>query len=322
MKRIAVVGATGLVGRKMIQILEERDFPYSELTLLASSRSAGQIIVVKEKEYEVQELNEDSFENIDIALFSAGGETSKKFAPIAAKANCIVIDNSSAFRMDPEVPLIVPEVNSDEIANHNNIIANPNCSTIQLVVALKPLDEKFGLKRVVCSTYQSITGAGQSGLNKLKEEINEGGSCDGTKPIAFNTLFHPIEENGFTNEENKMVNETRKILGRNDLGVAYTCVRLPILGGHAESVNLELEKDFSLEDIKSTLSNAEGIQLINENDDEEYPTPLLADDTDPVYVGRIRKDHSVENGLYLWVVADNLRKGAALNAVQIAEKLN
>lgn len=316
--KIAIVGATGLVGRKMLQILEEREFPFLDITLMASSRSAGTKIPFNGIEHEVQELKEDSFNDIDIALFSAGGETSKKFSPIAANSNCIVIDNSSAWRMDPDVPLIVPEVNPEEIKNHKNIIANPNCSTIQLVVALKPLQDKFGINRVICSTYQSISGAGQKGVDKLRHEINTGESEDGSKPIAFNTSFHPLEENGFTNEENKMLNETRKIMGLPELKLAYTCVRLPILGGHAESVNLELDKVFTIEEIKSTLSAAEGIEVF---EDSDYPTPLIADDTDPVYVGRLRKDDSAPNGLYMWVVADNLRKGAALNAVQIAEKL-
>lgn len=317
--KIAVIGATGLVGRTMIKVLEERNFPVAELYLYASARSAGQTISFKGKDYKVEELTEKSFEGKDIALFSAGGEISKKFAPISAKANCVVIDNSSAWRMDSETPLIVPEVNSQEIKNHKGIIANPNCSTIQLMVALKPIHDKFRLKRVICSTYQSISGAGQSGVDKLENEIENGPGEE--RPIAYNTLFHPFESNGFTNEENKMINESRKILGLNGLKLAFTCVRLPILGGHAESVNFETEDRFEIDEIKELLSNSDGIIFEDDINQNIYPTPFRVNDTDPVYVGRLRKDDSVENGAYMWVVADNLRKGAATNAVQIAEKL-
>lgn len=322
---IAIVGATGLVGRTMAQVLEERNFEYNQIKLLASARSAGSVISINKTEHQVEELSENSFEGIDIALFSAGGEISRKYAPIAAKAGAIVIDNSSAWRMDVDVPLVVPEVNSRDLAAHKGIIANPNCSTIQLVVVLDAIDKAYGLKRVVCSTYQSISGAGQKGVDKLTNELfdQEDKSPSGDKHrIAFNTMFHPVSDfEGFTEEEKKMLFETRKILNNDDLKLAFTCVRLPIIGGHGESVNLELEKEFSVKDIKSLLSDSEGIILLDDINNDEYPTPDIAKDTDPVYVGRVRRDSSVENGLYLWIVADNLRKGAATNAVQIAEKL-
>ena len=317
---IAIVGASGLVGRTMANVLDEHNFPISEIKFLTSKNSAGKPLIFQNREYIFEELTENSFDNCDIALFSAGGSISKIFAPIAAKTGCVVIDNSSYWRMDKNVPLVVPEVNPDDLKKHNGIIANPNCSTIQLVVALKPIEARFGLKRVVCSTYQSISGAGQKGVNKLLSELSGVKNSDKYQ-IAQNIMFHQFEDNGFTQEENKMINETRKIMHLDSLPVAMTCVRLPVLGGHSESVNLELKKPFTIEEIRETLENSEGIILIDNPNEDEYPTPKLTDGKDEVFVGRIRNDNSVENGLYLWVVADNLRKGAATNAVQIAEKM-
>lgn len=320
LNNIAVVGASGLVGRTMIKVLEERNFPLESLSLFASIRSAGKKIKFRGEEVEIKELTYDSFQGIDIALFSAGGAISKEYAPISVKSNCIVVDNSSAWRMIDSVPLIVPEVNPEAIKSHSGIIANPNCSTIQLVVALKPIHDNYGIKRLICSTYQSISGAGQTGLDKLYGEL-EGNFKANVHPIAFNTMFHPIAENGFTVEENKMKNEICKIMNVPNLPIAITCVRLPIHGGHGESVNLELEKTFQIDEIRELIQNSEGLILMDDMEREHYATPQIVKDHDPVYVSRVRKDDSVENGLYLWVVADNLRKGAATNAIQIAEKL-
>jgi len=317
---VAVVGASGLVGRKMLQVLEERNFPIKNLKLLASERSAGKSMNFKNQTYIIEKLEHNSFEGVDIALFSAGGDTSKEFAPSAAKSKCIVIDNSSAWRMVDDIPLVVPEVNSHQLNNHNYIIANPNCSTIQLVVALNPIHQKYGIKRLVCSTYQSISGAGQKGVDKLMTEL-KGEKYDNNVKYAFNTAFHPFDDNGFTVEENKMIKEIHKIMEDDKIGIAVTCVRVPTLGGHSESVNLELENEFEIDDIREILSNSENIVLMDRPEDNIYPYPQLSDDKDFVYVGRIRHDTSVQNGLYLWVVSDNLRKGAATNAVQIAEKM-
>lgn len=321
---IAVVGATGLVGRTMLKVIEERKFPYKYLRLIASEKSAGEIIKVKGTDYIVESLDDNSFSNIDIALFSAGSRLSLVYAPIAANQGTYVIDNSSAWRMHEDVPLVVPEVNSHTLSAESKIIANPNCSTIQLVVVLNAINKHFGLKRVVCSTYQSISGAGKKGLDKLTNEIYEMPDEHGLSKhkIAYNAIFHQASDyKGFTEEEMKMLFETRKILEMNDLPLAFTCVRLPILGGHAESVNLELAQDFSLVQIIRVLAEEESIIVVDDLQNEKYPTPQQANDTDEIYVGRIRKDDSVQNGLYLWIVADNLRKGAATNAVQIAERL-
>lgn len=320
---VAVVGATGLVGRTMIQVLEERNFPVNKLILTASERSVGKKLNFNDTEIELRELSEELFKEVDIALFSAGGEMSKEWAPKAAKQGAIVIDNSSAWRMEEGIPLVVPEVNPNTLKSHTGIIANPNCSTIQLVVALKPIKDKYGIERFVCSTYQSISGAGQKGMDKLNYELQNSDTEDEEKhPIAFNTMFHPLSQaNGFTQEENKMYNEIRKIMDIPDMKFAITCVRLPILGGHAESVNLELKKDFNIEDIKPLLSQSENIEIVDDMENEEYPTPFSVAGRDEVFIGRIHRDHSTKYGLYLWVVADNLRKGAATNAVQIAEKL-
>jgi aspartate-semialdehyde dehydrogenase len=318
---IAVAGATGLVGRTMLKVLEQRNFPVESIKLLSSARSAGTEMEFCGEKIIVEEMTKNSFEGVDMALFSAGGKASREFAPAAAEAGCVVIDNSSAWRMDSEVPLVVPEVNPDAAKNHKNIIANPNCSTIQLVVALEPIRRKFGLRRVVCSTYQSISGAGQKGLDKLNAEL-QGKEGDDKHNIAFNTMFHSVkDESGFTEEEAKMINETRKIMSLPDVKLAFTCVRLPILGGHGESVNLETEKPFTLEQIRSEFNKSKGLVLIDNMQNEEYPTPLMSYNRDEVFVGRLREDNSAENGLYMWVVADNLRKGAATNAVQIAELL-
>jgi aspartate-semialdehyde dehydrogenase len=315
---IGIVGATGLVGRTFLQVIQERNLEYNELFLFASEKSAGAVIEYNGKKYTVQEATPNLFENLDIALFSAGGSTSLKLAPFAAENKCIVIDNSSAWRMANAVPLVVPEVNPEAINKHKYIIANPNCSTIQLVAALKPLSDKYGLKRVVCSTYQSISGAGQKGIDKLYRELE--GNLDDTKPIAYSTLFHSFDEGeDFTNEEIKMINETRKIMSLPDLPIAVTCVRVPTIGGHGESVNVELNSEFEISDVMKLIANTSGLVLMDSPARDIYPTPAIVDGTDPVYVGRIRRDDSVENGLYLWVVADNVRKGAATNAVQIAE---
>ncbi len=313
---VAIVGAGGLVGRTMLKVLEEQKFPVDKLGLFASERSAGTEMEFKGTRHKIDLLKSEVFENYDIALFSAGGAIAKEYAPIAAEAGCIVIDNSSCWRMAPDVPLIVPEVNPEHLQGHNGIIANPNCSTIQLVVALKPLQEKYGLKRVVCSTYQSISGAGNKGVAKLMNELTGEGTDD--KPIAYSVLFHPFEDDGFTVEENKMLRETRKILGEDNLPLAFTCVRVPTLGGHCESINVELQNDFEIDDIRFLFANSNGIVLMDDIKRDLYPTPAITSDSDLVYVGRIRRDRSVGNGLYLWVVADNLRKGAATNAVQIA----
>lgn len=321
---VAVVGATGLVGRTMLAVLEERNFPVGSLRLLASKRSAGKRLKFKGRYYTVEELDKNSFEGIDIALFSAGGATSRQYAPVAAEAGAVVIDNSSAWRMDRNVPLVVPEVNPEAALKHKGIIANPNCSTIQLVVALKPLEEKFGLKRVVVSTYQSISGAGQSGVNQLNAELKGKQPVDPIFPrqAAFNTIFHSFPEGkDSTEEEIKMMNETRKIMGLPRLPVTVTCVRIPATGAHAESVNVELVKRATITGARKTLAKGDGIIVMDDPASDLYPTVLDGAGQDEVLIGRIRKDQSQPNTLNMWVVADNLRKGAATNAVQIAELL-
>lgn len=321
--RIAVVGATGLVGRTMLKVLEERSFPVGEVRLLASERSAGKRIRFNGKLHTVEQLDNDSFEGIDIALFSAGGSTSKAFAPIAAKAGAVAIDNSSAWRMDKKVPLVVPEVNPDAAFTHNGIIANPNCSTIQLVVALKPLEDKFGLKRVVVSTYQSISGAGQSAVDQLTAELKgkEPAQRKFSRQAAFNTIFHDFPEGkDSTEEELKMMNETKKIMGLPRLPISVTCVRIPTTGAHGESVNVEfVKKGASPSAARNVLKKRSGIVVVDDPAHDRYPTILDAEGRDEVFVGRIRKDYSQANTLNMWVVSDNLRKGAATNAVQIAE---
>ena len=326
MKRpnVAIVGATGMVGRTFVKILEERDFPFDNLYLFASARSAGRKITCKGKEYTVEELTETSFDRgVDIALFSAGGDLSLKYAPIAAAKGCVVVDNSSAWRMDPAIPLVVPEVNPQDIDWNKGIIANPNCSTIQAMVALKPLSDAYGLKRVVYATYQAVSGAGQSGWSDLEQGLKGEAPQKFPHPIAGNVLPHidVFLENGYTKEEIKMVEETRKILHLPELPVTATTVRVPVFSGHSEAINVELKQPFDLADLVEVLRKAPGIVLQNQSAANEYPMPLNAAGTDPVYIGRIRRDFSVENGVNLWVVADNVRKGAALNAVQIAELL-
>lgn len=333
---VAVLGATGAVGEQILRNLEERSFPIRELRLLASARSAGKKVRFKGKEVEVQEATPEAFEGVDIALFSAGGGVSEKFAPEAVKRGAVVIDNTNAFRMNPEVPLIVPEVNGDQISQHKGIIANPNCSTTQMVVALKPLVEHFGLERVIVSTYQAVSGSGTRAMEELADqsraalEGKEGprdimpvGKLTKHYPIAFNVIpqCDVAQENGFTLEEMKMVRETNKIFGDDTIGVTATCVRVPVMRGHSESIYVELKKDFELSEVRDVLRNGEGIILQDDIASQEYPMPLDVVGRDEVFVGRVRKDTVHPRGLNLWVVCDNLLKGAATNAVQIAEKV-
>ena len=325
--RIAIVGATGMVGRKFLQVLEERNLPVSAYTLFASKRSAGTTVSFMGKEYPVHELTEASFKEYpaDIALFSAGGETSRIYAPIAAEAGTVVVDNSSCWRMDPDVPLVVPEVNPEAVKGYTKkgIIANPNCSTIQAMVPLKPLSDTYGLKRVIFSTYQSVSGAGMQGFKDLENGIKGEPPKKFPYPIAGNCIPHidSFLDNGYTKEEMKMVNETRKILGLPDLPVTATTVRVPVFYSHSESINVEFLKPFDIEELKTLLSKAPGLVLKDDPANGIYPLARDAENTDPVYVGRVRRDFSVENGINFWCVADNIRKGAATNAVQIAEEL-
>jgi aspartate-semialdehyde dehydrogenase len=328
---VAVVGATGAVGNEMIKILLERRFPVNELTLLASSRSAGQFLKCGDQEIEVKELTNDSFQEIQIGLFSAGGSVSERFAPIAAQAGCVVIDNTSAFRMVPEIPLVVPEVNPEAIRMYKNrgIIANPNCSTIQMVVALKPIHDLVKIKRIVVSTYQAVSGTGKRAIQELREQtraiLNDEEPKVDVYPhqIAFNCLpqIDVFLENGYTKEEMKMVNETKKIFSDPLIGVTATTVRVPVFYGHSESVNIETEKKITAKEVRELLMRSPGITVIDEPHLKQYPLALLAAGKDDTFVGRIREDESIKNGINMWIVADNLRKGAALNAVQIAEKL-
>lgn len=321
---IAVVGATGMVGRKFLQVLEERNLPVNEYFLMASARSAGKKVEFSGKEYTVEELGEKSFEGrgIDIALFSAGASTSLKYAPIAAAAGTLVIDNSSAWRMDPDIPLVVPEVNPEDIKKSHGIIANPNCSTIQAVVALKPLHDLYGIKRVVYSTYQAVSGAGMGGYSDLENGISGDYPKKFPHPIFGNVLPHidVFTDSGYTKEEIKMVKETQKILGDDSIRVTATTVRVPVFHGHSESINIEFLKPYDLDALKAALKAAPGVVVIDDPAKNEYPMPLPLTGRDEVFVGRIRRDDTVESGLNIWVVADNLRKGAATNAVQIAEE--
>lgn len=336
--RLAIVGATGLVGRTVLKVLEEKKLPIDEYVLFASKNSAGKKLRFMDRDYIVQELNNLSFDSgFDYAIFSAGGSTAKKYAPIAAEKGCIVVDNSSAFRMDNNVPLVVPEVNPEEIKNNNGIIANPNCSTIQAVVALKPLDDKYRIKRIIYSTYQAVSGAGRNGVldleNGIREYMQKDSNVSSAKPtyelqkfnypIFSNCLPHidVFLENGYTKEEEKMVNETRKILKRPDLKVTATAVRVPVFNAHSEAINVEFENDFDLTELKNILSNARGIILQDDIENCIYPLAINASGHDEVFVGRIRRDYSVDYGVNLWVVADNIRKGAASNAVQIVERM-
>ena len=321
MYNVAIVGATGNVGRKFLEILEERNFPVKELYLFASKRSAGKTLKFKGEDVLVEELCEANIENkkIDFALFSAGGSVSLEFAPIFAKHGAVVIDNSSAWRMDKEVPLVVPEVNPEDVKWHKGIIANPNCSTIQAMVALKPLYDKYGIKRIVYSTYQAVSGAGIQGILDLQE----GTTKKFPYPILGNVIPHidVFLDNGYTKEEIKMIEETKKILHDDNLRITATTVRVPVLNAHSESINVELNSEFELENVVDLFNSSKGIIVHDDVENLKYPTPLELSGKDEVFVGRIRRDFSLDNGLNLWVVADNIRKGAALNAIQIAEIL-
>ncbi len=326
---VAVVGATGAVGRRMLSTLEERNFPVASLTALASARSAGQTLLYQGRSIEVRQLNENSFKGIDIALFSAGGAVSRQYAPIAVESGCVVIDNSSAWRMEKGVPLIVPEVNPDALGDKPEIIANPNCSTVQMVVALKPIHDRYRIRRVVVSTYQSVSGSGQKAIKELEQQSRA--VLDG-KPIekkvyphqiAFNCLPHidVFLDNGYSKEEMKMVNETRKILGDESIEISPTTVRVPVFYSHSEAVYVETEQPMTAEEIKKLLSEFPGVRVVDAPGKNEYPLAVEAAGKGEVVVGRIRKDLARENAINFWVVSDNLLKGAALNAVQIAELL-
>jgi aspartate-semialdehyde dehydrogenase len=336
--KLAVVGATGVVGQKMIEVLQEKNLPIDKYTFFASKRSAGKTLKFNNDIHVIKELDDNSFEErFDFALFSAGAETSLKYAPIAKKSGCIVIDNSSAFRMDETVPLVVPEVNVEDLEWNSGIIANPNCSTIQAVCALKPLDDTFGIKRIIYSTYQAVSGAGSKGIHDLENGIKD--YCDKSNfnnseyvnyelekfpyPIFNNCLPHIdiFLDNGYTKEEEKMINETRKILKKPNLAITATTVRVPVFNSHCESINVELEKEFELDEVFKILSNSPGIIINDTPASNLYAIPTNVSGHDEVFVSRIRRDYSVKNGLNLWVVADNIRKGAASNAVQILEKL-
>jgi len=342
MKRynVAVVGATGLVGREMIEILEERDFPVDNIKLLASYRSKGKHLSFHGKNVIVDELKENSFKDIDIALFSAGAGVSKKFAPVAVKTGTIVVDNSSAFRMDKDVPLVVPEVNPEDINWHKGIISNPNCSTIQLVVVLNAIQKKVKIKRVVIATYQSVSGWGKAAVDQLWEELEElyqdykkeGISFkvkeyNKDKPVPYQIAFNLVPhidkflEKNYTKEELKLLNETKKIMHNDTIRITSTCIRVPVIRAHSEVVNIETEEKLEIDRIKQILDNTSGVTVVDNPEKFMYPMPADAAGKDGIYVGRIREDDSIENGLNLWIVSDNLRKGAALNAVQIAERV-
>ncbi|MBM4141570.1 MAG: aspartate-semialdehyde dehydrogenase [Nitrospira sp.] len=326
---VAVVGATGAVGNEMVATLEGRDFPVGSLRLFASERSEGKHLKFRDTDVSVETLNENCFRGIDIALFSAGAERSRIWAPIAVKSGCVVVDNSSQWRMDPEVPLVVPEVNPDDLKWHKGIIANPNCSTIQMVVVLKPIHDVAKIKRVVVTTFQSVSGTGQKAMDELLKQttdlLNFKEITCNVYPhqIAFNVLPHidKFLDNGYTKEEMKMVNETRKIIGDNSIRITATTVRVPVFRGHSESVNIETEKKLTANEVRAILSEAPGIVVFDAPHKNVYPLPVSIAGTDETYVGRIREDESIENGINIWIVADNLRKGAALNTVQIAERL-
>ncbi|HZG82242.1 MAG TPA: aspartate-semialdehyde dehydrogenase [Brevibacillus sp.] len=333
---VAVVGATGAVGQQMIRILEERNFPIKQLKLLASGRSAGKTVMFKGQEVVLEEATPESFAGIDYALFSAGGSVSKELAHHAVRHGAVVIDNTSAFRMDPDVPLVVPEVNMDAALAHNGIIANPNCSTIQMVAALKPLYDRYGIDRIIVSTYQAVSGAGQSAINELLTQSRE--VLDGKEPtcevlpvgklpvhhqIAFNAIpqIDVFTDNGFTYEEMKMINETKKIFADDQVHVSATCVRIPVVYGHSESVYVELKNDYDLAEVKSLLEKAPGIVLVDVPEEQQYPLATDATGKLDVFVGRVRRDLHHPRGLHMWIVSDNLLKGAAWNTVQIAEEL-
>jgi aspartate-semialdehyde dehydrogenase len=323
---IAIVGATGMVGRKFLEVLQERKLPVENYYLFASARSAGTCLEFMGKDYVVEELTEHCFDgkDIDIALFSAGASVSRKFAPIAASKGAVVIDNSSAWRMEEDVPLVVPEVNPQEILKNKGIIANPNCSTIQAVVVLKPLHDHYRIKRIVYSTYQAVSGAGMGGYMDLQNGIGGGKPLQKfPHPIFANCIPHIdiFLDNGYTKEEMKMIQETKKIMGDYSLKITATTVRVPVFHGHSESINVEFEKDFDLNELRELLAKSPGVVVVDDPKNNQYPMPIYAENRDEVFVGRIRRDESVPNGVNLWVVADNIRKGAATNTVQIAQKL-
>ncbi|MDO3625522.1 aspartate-semialdehyde dehydrogenase [Mucilaginibacter sp. BT774] len=323
--KVAVVGATGLVGTKMLQVLAERNFPVTELIPVASEKSVGKEVTFKGKQYKVVSVEDAIKQKPDLALFSAGGSTSLAQAPLFAEAGTTVVDNSSAWRMDPTKKLVVPEVNANVLTAEDKIIANPNCSTIQMVVALKPLHDRYKIKRIVVSTYQSVTGTGVKAVDQLFNERK--GITDGprayTYPIDLNVIPHidVFTDNGYTKEEMKMIKETRKIMGDDSIRVTATTVRIPVIGGHSESVNIEFENDFDLDEVRDLLSKSPGVVVVDDVANLKYPMPLDAHEKDEVFVGRIRRDESNPNTLNCWIVSDNLRKGAATNAVQIAEYL-
>lgn len=322
--KIAVVGATGLVGSTMIKILKERNFPVTELIPVATEKSLGKEIIYNGTSYKVISAADAIAKKPDVAIFSAGGQTSTDLAPLFAAAGCTVIDNSSAWRMHPDIKLVVPEVNGKILTKEDKIIANPNCSTIQMVIVLHPLHERYKLKRVIVSTYQSVSGSGKKGVDQLMNE-RAGRNEEKLYPytIDLNVIPHidTFLDNGYTKEEMKMVNETRKIMGDETIGITSTTVRIPVKGGHSESVNAEFEKDFQLEEVRKILGNSKGIIVVDDPSQKKYPMPLDAEGKDDVFVGRIRRDESQPHTLNMWIVADNLRKGAATNAIQIAEYL-
>lgn len=325
MYKVAVVGVTGMVGQVMLRILEERNFPIEELIPVASERSVGRAVQFKGKDYKVVSMQTALELKPDLALFSAGGEISKLWAPNFAAQNCTVIDNSSAWRMEQDVKLVVPEINAAALTRTDKIIANPNCSTIQMVMALKPLHDKYRIKRVVVSTYQSVSGTGMKAVRQMENEASGiGGEMAYPYPIYMNALPHcdVFESNGYTKEEFKLVRETQKILDDRSIALTATAVRIPTQGGHSEAVNLEFENDFELSDVRNLLANTSGVTVQDNPDTNTYPMPLFAHNKDDVFVGRIRRDLSQENSLNLWIVSDNLRKGAATNAVQIAQYLD
>jgi aspartate-semialdehyde dehydrogenase len=327
--RVAIVGATGLVGQEFIRILEQRHFPMSSIRLYASDRSVGKRLKVNNQEIEVKETSSDSFESIDIALFSAGADISRQFSPLAARAGATVVDNSAAFRMEPDVPLVVPEINPDDVKSHQGIIANPNCSTIQMVVALYPLHKVNPIRRITIATYQAVSGTGSAAIEELRVQsrviLDGGRATPQVYPyqIAFNLLpeIDVFLDNGYTKEEWKMVEETRKIMHAPDMAISATCVRVPVYVGHSEVVQAEFTRPMSVEEARQLLAQAPGVKVMDDPITRLYPYPALAAGRDEVFVGRIRRDASHPNGLVLWIVSDNLRKGAALNAIQIAEEL-
>ncbi len=328
---LAIAGVTGAVGQEFLNILEQRDFPFDSLKMLASSRSAGKKIVFKNKEYIVEELTKNSFEGIDIALFSAGGARSKEFGPAAAAAGAVVVDNSSAFRMDADVPLVIPEINSQEIGKNKGIIANPNCSTIIGIVPVWPLHKANPVKRMIVSTYQAASGAGAAAMQELENQSRE--ILEGKEPtcnafpyqIAFNVFCHnsPLRPNGYNEEEMKMVNETRKIFNCPEIAITCTCIRIPVMRAHCESINLEFTDSITADEVRDLLSTAPGVSLMDDRENNRFPMPIDATEKDDIFVGHIRQDESIADnrGINLWVAGDQIRKGAALNAVQIAEKL-